>query len=247
MRFAISFLLLFSPLYAAGVITTNTTCSGVEGTWVTGPWDLTPVSDSNPTHCSVAGDIHIDTSADRMEIPTQLGSQSIASASAYGSYSLSGNQVSGEARGVLAGYYLASATTTVTISDTLTTDGPVREGIVRGYFSPSTFNGGGTESANVSVRLVSPVLPYAAFGFGAPPMTVELGHPFTLLIEGSGRAGGDAYGDFSTVFQLNFFEADGVTAVALREVSDAPEPSTWASLAGGLGVLAYWRRRKVAK
>src|SRR5206468_9462546 len=131
--------------------------------------------------------------------------------------------------------------------DTLTTDGPVREGIVRGYFIPDTFRGGGMNDADVSVRMVSPVLPYASFGLGAPPMTVELGHPFTLLIEGSGSAMADAYGNFDAAFQLNFFEADGVTPVALSEVTAAPEPSTWASLLGGLVMVGYWRRRKVGR
>lgn len=43
---------------------------------------------------------------------------------------------------------------------------------------------------------------------------------------------------FDIPFDLSFFEADGVTPVALSEVTTAPEPSTWASLARG--DLAYW-------
>jgi hypothetical protein len=43
---------------------------------------------------------------------------------------------------------------------------------------------------------------------------------------------------FDMPFDLAFFEADGVTPVALTEVTAAPEPSTWASLAGGLVMLA---------
>jgi hypothetical protein len=108
---------------------------------------------------------------------------------------------------------------------------------------PTTYGYGGIESTT----LVSPVLPYSSFG-PSLPITIQLGQPFMLTMVGRAMSlsddGTPSTAQFDMPFDLAFFEADGVTPVALSEVTAAPEPSTWASLAGGLVMLAAcWRRR----
>jgi hypothetical protein len=170
--------------------------------------------------------------------PTQ-----VAQAFVSGAYSLGSNEISGDLRGVASASPQSGATAQITFSDTLTTNGPVRTGVIRGRFLPTTYGYGGIESTT----LVSPVLPYSSFG-PSLPITIHLGQPFMLTMVGRAMSLSDDrtpfIAQFDMPFDLAFFEADGVTPVALTEVTAAPEPSTWASLAGGLVMLACWRRRR---
>lgn len=146
------------------------------------------ISASSPKGCGVTSDIHVDSSFDPMKIPSGFPVHPMASASPSGSYLLSGNAIQVSCYGSVDGSVLADATATVAISDTLTTDGPVREGVTRGYFLTSKFRNG----ANVSARIVSPVLPYETFEPADPAMTMERGHPLTLLMTGSADSPSDS-------------------------------------------------------
>ncbi len=166
-----------------------------------------------------------------------------AQASVSGSYSLGSNKIAGDLRGVAAASLVSAATAQITFSDALTTGGPVRTGIIRGSFLPTTWGYGGIES----ISLVSPALPYASFG-PSLPIAFELGQPFTLTIAGSARSlsddGTPSTAQFDIPFDLAFFEADGVTPVALTETTAAPEPATVAlSLLGIAGALAFRKRQ----
>ncbi len=227
-----------STLLSADVISGSVSCGAPSGDY----GHLTSVSETSSSHCNV------QTTITNVPSTTTLWSNSeLAEARVSGTYSLSFNEISGELDGLAYAYPHSLATAQITFSDTLTTDGPVRTGIVRGTFQPSMFRYGGI----VSTSLVSPTLPYPTFGPSAPTMTFELGQPFTLTMIGSGVTSSDdgtpSTAQFWMPFDLAFFEADGLTPVALTEVTAAPEPSTWASLAGGLVMLACWRRRRVAR
>jgi hypothetical protein len=223
-----------TTLLCADVISGSVSCSAPSGDYN----HLTTVSQTSSTNCNVQTSI--------TNVPfgnTQWGNMELAQARVSGSYWLSSNGISGELDGLAYAYAHSSATAQITFSDTLTTAGPVRTGIVRGIFEPTTFRYGGI----VNTSLVSPVLRYSTFGPSAPPMTIELGETFTLTMVGIGITSSDdgtpSTAQFNMPFNLAFFEADGVTPVALSEVTAAPEPSTWASLLGGLVMVSYWRRR----
>jgi hypothetical protein len=226
-----------STLLSADVVSGSVSCSAPSGDY----GHLTPVSQTSSSHCGVQTsitNIPIDLTV------TQWSDHELASARVSGSYSLSSNEISVELDGMAYAYPHSSATAQITFSDTFSTDGPLRTGIVRGIFQPYTFRYGGM----VSTSLVSPTLPYPTFGPSAPAMTFELGQTFTLTMIGSAVTSSDdgtpSTAQFQMPLNLAFFEADGVTPVALTEVTAAPEPSTWASLAAGLVMLACWRRRQ---
>ena len=129
----------------------------------------------------------------------------------------------------------------VTFSDQLLTSGPVRQGVLRGIYSPGSFtaNGGTT-----SYGLTFPGKMYEVFGFFAPPQNVTLGVPFVL--SGFIRAGHGGDEEFvnspvvSTFFSLGYFELDGVTPVELSEI---PEPDfVW--MTGALLLLAGLSRHR---
>jgi hypothetical protein len=224
-----------STLVSADVISGSVSCRAPSGDYD----QLASVTQTSSSHCDV------QTTITNVPSTTTLwGSRELAQASVSGNYSLSSNQISGELDGMAYAYPHSLATAQITFSDTLTTEGPARTGIVRGIFEPSTFRYGGV----VSASLVSPVFPYQTFGPSAPTMTFELGQPFTLMIVGSALTSSDdgtpSTAQFWMPFDLAFFEADGVTPVALTEVTPAPEPASVAlTLIAVAGLIVCHRRR----
>lgn len=229
--------LAVSSLLSADVISGSVTCAAPSGDFN----HLTPVRQTSSTSCNVQTTI-----TNIPQFYLHPDPRQFANASVSGNYSLGSNEISGDLRGVAASSVESGATAQITFSDMLTTDGPVRTGVIRGRFLPTTYGYGGIES----VSLVSPVLPYSSFG-PSLPITFQLGQPFALTMVGGAMSLSDdltpSTAQFDMPFVFAFFEADGVTPVALSELTPAPEPSTWASLAGGLGVLAYWKRRKAGR
>ena len=227
MRFALlSFsLLAMSSLLSADVISGSVSCGSPSGDY----YNLTTVSQTSSRCCNVLTNI--------INVPFRQplfrGSRESSTANVMGRYSLSSNGVSGELVGNTDAYPHSTASATITFTDTFTTSGPVRAGVVEGDFYPNLFRYGGSASANI----VSPVLPYATFTEAAPTMTFELGEAFTLTIVARATAlsddGTSSFSSFDVPFNLNFFEADGVTPVALTELHQS-EVSKRRSLRPGL-------------
>ena len=126
----------------------------------------------------------------------------------------------------------------VTFSDQLLTAGPMRQGVVRGIYSPGSFTANG---GNTSYDLTFPGKMYEVFGPSAPPQNVTLGVLFVL--SGFIRAGSGGDEELvnspvvSTYFSLGYFELDGVTPV---EISEVPEPNfVWISLLLMAALLRY--------
>lgn len=240
---ATSTLLVLHPrLLSADVISGSVSCSSPSGDY----YNLTQVQQTSSRGCSVQTAI--------TDIPTTTtlwSSTELARASVSGNYLLSSNEVSGDLNGSTYAYPHSTASAQITFSETFTTDGPERTGLVRGYFYPDTFRYGG----NISASIVSPMLRYATFTEAAPNITFELGQQFTLTILGTATTisddGTPSFSQFDIPFHLAFFEADGVTPVALRvltgspDVAQAPEPAGVAlSLIGFAGAIAFRTRRK---
>ncbi len=235
---------LFPRLSSADAISGSVSCSAPSGDY----GNLTQVQQTSSTGCNV------QTAITNVPSTTALwGSVELARAFVSGNYSLSSNEVSGDLSGNTYAYPHSTASAQITFSEAFTTDGPERTGLVRGYFYPDTFRYGGSISASI----VSPTLLYPTFTEAAPNITFELGEPFTLTIVGTANAlsddGTPSFAEFDIPFHLAFFEADGVTPVALTEfkavpdVADAPEPASVAlCLIGVIGAVAFGTRSKPA-
>ncbi|MFL6415879.1 MAG: PEP-CTERM sorting domain-containing protein [Bryobacteraceae bacterium] len=173
-----------------------------------------------------------------------LSALQISSATASGSYSLTPNGFTADLSVSAAAYPQSTSNARVDFVDTFTTAGPVRTGIASGFFMPSESHYGGGFGWDIDFPGLWPNL--NSFGSG-PQFTVTLGQEFTVSAYLSARAitddGTASFASVSTPFYLTFFEADGVTPVALSEVSTAPEPTTLAVAALGLLTLLVARRR----
>ena len=130
------------------------------------------------------------------------------------------------------GYYFANGHAEANFSDQLYTAGPVRTGIVKGsntydrfVYSPASASQGATFTGKG---------PYDQFGPAAPTMYITLGQPFYVNAFAKADSS-NGNGITGVNLQLNFFEADGITPVA---ISDVPEPGTLGFLAlAGFGCL----------
>lgn len=91
---------------------------------------------------------------------------------------------------------------------------------------------------NPSPNYLQNYMPFIPVTLGVPIAVVANGRTDDYVDAGEGMSGGS----LSTTFAFRFFEADEITPV--QAVAAAPEPSTWASLAGGLAALAFWGRRR---
>ena len=98
-----------------------------------------------------------------------------------------------------------------------------------------------TTVCNPSPNYLQNYIPLIAITLGVPITVVANGSTYDYVNAGEGMSGGA----LSTRFKFRFFEADGTTPV--QAVAAVPEPSTWASLAGGLAALALWKRRDARK
>jgi MYXO-CTERM domain-containing protein len=177
-----------------------------------------------------------------------------------------GNIVSGNlsateyANGELATSLYYFATTQGGNTSTLTTQtaGPVRSGfLLYDYTLDLAPDDGVTAYAGLSIDVNSPwfsadvggITYYASRGPTVVP--VILGVPFAVSFSDAGGSDSNneigydfnqAYG----TFEMQFFESDGVTPVAL--LIDTPEPGSGALAALGMAaliLLAVWRRRRL--
>ena len=162
------------------------------------------------------------------------------------------------------------ASSQISVNETLFTIGTVRPGVVQVNVSGGNSGDRGRAEMFFSLGSIQVPCPYGSARaqstciIGDPPhfgptylvpsygpsLQVEfaftLGQPFTLSFSGdtgSGNNNGEFYqssGVNDLQFQLRFFEADGVTPVAVQA---APEPGTIALFGAALGVLAVARRK----
>ncbi|MFL6448720.1 MAG: PEP-CTERM sorting domain-containing protein [Bryobacteraceae bacterium] len=228
------FFLLLPLGSSASVLTSSVSCSAPTDVYGSGTY----IEQHGTSSCTVDGFL---TNLPR-DYGIALTPAQHASASTSGSYLLSANGISGTIHANAAGYPMSDATAQIELKDTFTTAGPVRQGLVAGYFSTdfSHYAGGGGTS------ILSPALSrYTSSGSGSDAsIPFTLGQPFTLDILSSAysRSDDDTLSYYSTegTFSYKFFEADGVTPVAL---SEAPEPSTYALAGFSLVGVALFRRR----
>ena len=139
-------------------------------------------------------------------------------------------------------YYSTQALAQVALSGLFTTTGPVRSGFVQlqtdgyGGNGPGDGSGSGVIEIGSSVELPNITIPNHLFDF-------TLGEAFSIHYMGQANAYSDpavegpGYGDTATTIHFRFLEADGLTPVAVSEVTTAPEPSTLALL--GLSLLSF--------
>jgi hypothetical protein len=218
----LSLWLALSGLGTAATLTTSATCSGPNGV-VTGPT------------CSIGSTTSFPYARGTAAIDQYLlaGNEFRASVSTY-SIAPSGFQ------------YNVYSTASVTI--TLLTDGPVREGRLGGSLSFERINYGGTGSASFeSDPSISPLLSYQPQNF----QRIQLGVPFTLTLSSFSQADGFIVGNNNTShidgarLDLLFFEADRITPVTVYEA--VPEPSAAGLTAVALLLLAISCRKSIVR
>jgi len=133
-----------------------------------------------------------------------------------------------------------TASASITFFDTYATAGPVRPGTMRGFFQPSMPSRYG---GFFSYSLSAPGLNFPSIG---PSLVVPitLGQSFTVSMSMVARSlsddGTQSFVNARNPLSLSFFEADGVTPVALAEV---PEPRSAALIGAVLLASLGWRRR----
>lgn len=177
---------------------------------------------------------------------TQSGSALVLSASTYSSYVPDPQAPMSEQVG-------ASAYTTIT--DTLTSSGPLRTGYAEIIFS-NLFIQQSTEDithATLSVSLNGSVV-YSCFVPGGGMSTcptgtimapVELGVPFALQVDDSTYSPiSSLSGGISSQISISLLEDDASTTANVAEILTAPEPGAVALMAVGLGVLIALSRRR---
>ena len=174
-------------------------------------------------------------------LPITLQGRHTATGGSSVSYQVSGNQFQWDQRAVAsAAGGLASVQVDTTLSAVLQTEGAVRAGFATGPFliqnhgaQPSVFFPGYANRLEFGL------------GAGAPPIPITLGglFSFTSAIHIQPF---DGEGDASIVGRIRFFEADGVTPVAVSEVTAAPEPGSLVLAAPALAGLWFLRRKKSA-
>ncbi len=166
-------------------------------------------------------------------------------------------------------FLYSSASSQVSVNETLFTTGSVRSGFVQ--VSATGGSAGDFRGSTGSLDLSFESIAVSCFGAGASPngadcvfwpngfhslpgyvLPVSLQHyPFTLgqafNFSYSGSAAADppnplnaGYGYANLQFQFRLFEADGVTPVAVEAV---PEPGTFTLFGAALGVLIVIKRK----
>lgn len=238
MRVGLVLFLVSLPAFlsAAPVIEQSTQCGVPTG--VFGEWQGMS-STSNP--CSLQSHI---------EFPfftAIYNSNQSAQAHTSASYSLSGNTFAFDLAAQAYAYELSGAVASVTLTDTFTTAGPIRTGIIRGFYDPSHFRYGGILRYGIDFP---GRIQYETFTERAPTMYITLGQPFTLTSYAYAETSSDDNTPSSADINaagtyISLFEEDGVTPVALSEV--APEPASVLLGVVGLGGLALFSRVRKAR
>jgi hypothetical protein len=130
-----------------------------------------------------------------------------------------------------------------------------------GFFSVGTTHG---QPSSSSVTFAGPGVSYFGFYMGSPDnyniVTLYSGATTLLSLDGAQMANAAGYGNLlgnqNVGFYMNFFSTAAITKVTFSANQDAfesdnhsyivavPEPSTYAMLAAGLGLLGALRRRR---
>ena len=124
------------------------------------------------------------------------------------------------------------------------TEGPIRDGLVSGE-APQTAVRNGTASSYSSFRTIPGYFEPPNYLSVSYPASVQLGSALTVYVSstaggGSNYSSGGAEANSRLNVNLNFYEADGVTPVA---IADVPEPITIALTGCGIGIFWLLRRR----
>ncbi len=233
----------------SGAVTTSTTC-GVGGTQ----------SVSNPTNCSINPANSAPSAAASITI-NQL--TFVPSAGSFTSFTV---DVSGSATAIP--FYNpgtgpnigSSASSTANVSYQFSTPGPVRQGVITLSYSVNNLQSGpGNDSGQIAVQVGS--LGDSCGGIGGicngfldtpgpRSFSFTLGNTFGFDLTEAFKAVGDpssegtGFAKGGLTFNLQLFEADGKTPVA---ISAAPEPGTLGLLLaplGGIGVRWVLRRNR---
>lgn len=223
-----AFVAFSAVLSAAPLITSTASCSVPDVGYI--PAQGGPIVSSVSNPCGVSSDYVSNPDSVSYVLYHQF-----ASALATSNYSQSGNTFTLDFRVSAASTPAGGAFASFAFTDTYNTAGPVRQGTLRGWFQPSVNRYGGIATVGSSYPgQLGPIL-----GPGAGALSITLGQPFTVSAYATARSSSDdgtqSFIGVDSQFSLSFFEADGVTPVALTEV---PEPSDYALISSVIFALA---------
>ncbi len=198
---------------------------------------------TSEARCSAGGNIDVGTTscfATGFVLENGVPGRQIAGGASSVSYQVSGNQFRWDQRADASDTALAVVQVDTALSTVLQTDAPSRPGFVTG---PFLIQNHGAQPA-VSFPGYANRLEFG-LGAGAPPVPITLGELFSFT-SAIHIQPFDGEGDASIVGRIQFFEADGVTPVAVSEVTAAPEPGSILLAAPALAGLWFLRRKKAA-
>lgn len=222
-----------SAMLSAATITTSSTCT-------------VPATDAAQTHAGITAisSSRCGVSSDYVSSPDsaiyRLDHQ-FANASSNFTYAttFNGFTLQPDIALMAAATPVGTAVATLNFSATYITDGPVRPGIMIGLFQPAVGRYGGQYTYSV----VAPGSEVQGYG-PSRLVPVTLGQPISVsLFERVNSFSDDGTQSYVYLYgglQLSFFEADGVTPVAL---SEAPEPTSLAMFGCGLAALSLLGRK----
>lgn len=150
--------------------------------------------------------------------------------------------MSGELDGMAYAYPHSLATAQITFSDTLTTDGPVRTGIVTEIFEPMICRYRGVVSTVCLACTSASDIRTSGSNYDLRTWPAVYVHNRRKCVNKLGRRN-SLDSPVLDAFDLAFFEADEVTPVALTEVTLAPEPASLALTLIGIAGAIVGRSR----
>jgi hypothetical protein len=231
LRFALAFASFLGPIWAS-TINASTSCVTPTQSWA-------PFEQSGTSLCTSMGSDQTGTASAQAAASLSLSTDGFTfSVSTYAG-----------ANSTVAAYNGARAAAAASVSDWLTTSGPLRPGIVE--MIPvqlvGSHGGAGESQVNFSFGLVNGAC-VDLFCTGPTILAepIELGEAFQFNASASAtgqssffQGMGDSAANASYTFE--FFEADGVTPVA---VTETPEPRALILAAIGLSGLWRWKRAR---